>query len=441
MDTKTVSYTREDLAQGRAALIRGWSTGVEPEITLTRARDALVWDSDGREYIDCTAQAWSNNIGASDPRVLEAAFAQAEEILHVRSNYDSVPLLLLAKRLVELAPAGLTKVAFCLHGSTAVESAMKLAMKNRPGAGPFIALYDGYHGRTLATMAVSWPHVRDDFRPYMGNVIRVPNAYCYRCPVGKSRDTCAIDCADVLRSVIRKGTTGRPAAVIMEPIQGNGGQIDFPLEFYQAVRKICDEEDVLLIWDEIQTAFGRMGTMFAAEYYGVAPDILVFGKAVAGGFPLAGILARDDLVGFDPGDDALTFGQWPVSMAAALATLDVLEEDDLLARCRDMGEYTTGRLVEMQSRHPLIGDIRGPGLMIGIELVRDRATKEPAVAETTQVYKRGFERGVIFGTSRYGGIGNVVKIKPSLTITREQMDTVLEVFDSILTELEGEARG
>src|SRR5207245_5330966 len=153
------TYTSEDLLAGRKALIRGWSTGVEPEMVLVRARDALVWDAEGNEYIDCTAQAWSNNVGASDPRVIEAAIAQAREITHVRSNYDSVPLLLLAKRLAELAPGKLNRVGFCLHGSLAVEMAMKIAMKNRPAAGPFITLYDGYHGRSLATMAASWPHV------------------------------------------------------------------------------------------------------------------------------------------------------------------------------------------------------------------------------------------------------------------------------------------
>jgi 4-aminobutyrate aminotransferase-like enzyme len=432
------AYTSEDLAAGREALIRGWSTGVEPEMVLVRARDALVWDAQGNEYIDCTAQAWSNNVGASDPRVVEAALAQAREITHVRSNYDSVPLLLLAKRLTELAPGNLKRVGFCLHGSLAVEMAMKIAMKNRPDAGPFITLYDGYHGRSLATMAASWPHVNDDFRSYMTNVVRVPNAYSYRCPLGLDRSDCATACAAVLRATIEKGTNGRPAAVIMEPIQGNGGQIDFPREYYQEVRRICDETGTLLIWDEIQTAFGRVGTMFAAEYYEVVPDILVFGKAVGGGFPLAGILIREDLEGFAPGDDALTFGQFPVSMAASLAMLQILEEDDLLARCREMGAYTTERLTELAQRHPLIGDIRGPGLMIGVELVRDRATKEPAVRETTQVYKRGMERGVIFGTSRYGGIGNVVKIKPSLTITRPQMDRVLAVFDEVLGELEQE---
>lgn len=433
------THLPEDLILGRKALIRGWSTGVEPEMILVRAKDALVWDADGNEYIDCTAQAWSNNVGASDPRVVEAALAQAREITHVRSNYDSIPLLLLAKRLTELAPGDLNRVGFCLHGSLAVEMAMKIAMKNRPGAGPFITLYDGYHGRSLATMAASWPHVNDAFRAYMTNVVRVPSPYVYRCPLRHDAAACTAECAAVLRSTIEKGTNGRPAAVIMEPIQGNGGQVDFPREYYHAVRRICDETGTLLIWDEIQTAFGRVGTMFAADYYGVVPDIIVFGKAIGGGFPLAGILMREGLEGFAPGDDALTFGQFPVSLAAGLAMLQVLEEDDLLAKCRETGEYTTARLAELAERHPLIGDIRGPGLMIGIELVLDRATREPAVRETTQVYKRGMEKGVIFGTSRYGGIGNVVKIKPSLTITRPQMDHVLSVFDEILGDLEREA--
>ncbi|HEX9043906.1 MAG TPA: aspartate aminotransferase family protein [Candidatus Limnocylindrales bacterium] len=438
MSPSLTEYAPADLAAGRKALIRGWSTGVEPEIVFVKARDALVWDSEGNEFIDCTAQAWSNSIGASDPRVVEAAMAQAREITHVRSNYDSVPLLLLAKRLAELAPGDLNRVGFCLHGSLAVEMAMKIAIKNRPDAGPFITLFDGYHGRSLATMAASWPHVNDDFRAYMTNVVRVPSGYCYRCPLGLKRPECGIACVAALRSTIEKGTNGRPAAVIMEPVQGNGGQVDFPPEYYTEVRRVCDETGTLLIWDEIQTAFGRVGTMFAAELYGVVPDILVFGKAVGGGFPLAGVLIREGLKGFEPGDDALTFGQFPVSMAAAYAMLDVLEGDGLLEKCREMGTYTTARLEEMATRHPLIGDIRGPGLMLGIELVRDRVTKEPAPKEATQVYKRGMERGVIFGTSRYGGRGNVVKIKPSLTITRDQMNRVLDVFDDILGELETE---
>ena len=163
------SYTPEDLRAGRSALIRGWSTGVEPEMILVRARDALIWDAAGNEYIDCTAQAWSNNIGASDTRVLDAAFAQAREITHVRSNYDSVPLLLLAKRIAELAPGDLNRVGFCLHGSLAVEMAMKIAMKNRPGAGPFITLFDGYHGRSLSQVRIATAARSDSSAPSVGS--------------------------------------------------------------------------------------------------------------------------------------------------------------------------------------------------------------------------------------------------------------------------------
>ena len=426
------------LEEGRAALIRGWASTGEPPILFTKARGALLWDDEGREYIDCTAQAWSTNIAAGDPRVLAAAEAQMRDVAHLRMNYDSYPLLRLAQRMVQIAPEPLTKVGFCLHGSLANEMAMKIALKNTPGGGTFITLYDGYHGRSMATIAASWPHFTPEFRTFMPRVVRVPQAYCYRCPLGLKRESCELACATAMRSAIRQGVDGKPSGVIMEPIQGNGGQIDFPREYYHEVRRICDEEGVLLIWDEIQTGFGRMGTMFGCEYYGVVPDILTFGKAAGGGFPLAGILMRGDLKPFSPGDDALTFGSWPVSMAAGLATIDVIEEDDLLAKCRALGEHATERLKEMQERHPLIGDIRGPGLMIGIELVEDRVTKEPAVDATNEVYERGLEQGVIFGTSRYGGIGNVVKIKPSLSVTLEQLDRAIDVFDAILTDLEAE---
>jgi 4-aminobutyrate aminotransferase-like enzyme len=180
-----------------------------------------------------------------------------------------------------------------------------------------------------------------------------------------------------------------------------------------------------------------VGTWFAADHYGVTPDILVFGKAIAGGYPLAGVLARDDLVTFETADESLTFAQWPVSMAAALATLDVIEEEGLLDKSRRTGEYVTTRLLELQDRHPLIGDVRCPGLFSAIELVRDRDTKEPAAAETEAVYDLALERGVMFGTSKYAGLGNVVKFKPPLTISREQVDHAIDVLDAVLAEIEG----
>jgi 4-aminobutyrate aminotransferase-like enzyme len=431
----SASLNAEDLAAGRDALLSGWSSGSEPGLIITKAEGALVWDAEGREYIDCTSMAWSNNIGASRPEVVEAAFAQARELSHLRSNFDSVPLLRLAHALTKDAPGDLKRIGFTLHGSLAVEMAMKLALANRPGhTGPFLALTDGYHGRSLASMGLGWPHPNHAFDRTFPAVLRVPQPYAYRS--GRSADEEVDYCVAELRDAITRRATGLPPALIMEPVQGNGTQLDFPDRYYREVRDVCAEHDILLIFDEVQTGFGRTGRMWAAEYYGVTPDILVFGKGVGGGFPLAGVLASTSLTGFQPGDDALTFGEFPVSLAAGLAALDVLHRDDLLQACADAGKYVTAALHEMRPRHPLIGDIRGPGLLIGIELVRDQQTRQPATAEALEVYRRAMDLGVIFGTTRYAGLGNVLKVKPPFTVTRDQLDRVLDVLDQVLTAIE-----
>lgn len=426
--------TKEDLAAGQRALMSGWNPDEQP-LVMVRGRGSFVWDSEGRRYLDCISQAWSLNIGHAHPRVLDAADRQARAITQVRSNYGNEPLLLLAKKLAERTPGKLNRLAFSLHGSTAMETAMKLAIRNTPGGGSFITLFDGYHGRTLATMALSWPHPHNPYAAFLREPVRVPQAYCYRCPLHLSYPSCGIACAELTRDVIRKGVTGGPTALVMEPIQGNGAQVDFPVEYLQAIRQICTEEGVLLIWDEVQTAFGRIPAMFAANYYDVTPDILVFGKGLGGGYPIAGIAAREDLAEFGPGEDALTFGHFPVSAAAALATVEVLEEDGVFENCEQQGAHITARLRELQERYPLIGDVRGPGLAIGIELVRNRETKEPATTEAQAVYELGLERGVIFGTTRYAGLGNVVKIKPPATVTREEADLAVDVFEDVLKEV------
>jgi 4-aminobutyrate aminotransferase-like enzyme len=429
------SYTEDDLADGRAALLSGWSSGSEPGLVITKTSGALVWDSKGNEYIDCTSMAWSNNLGGSRPEVVDAAFAQARELSHLRSNFDSVPLLLLSKAMTDSAPGDLKRIGFTLHGSLAVEMAMKLALINRPQhAGPFLALTDAYHGRSLASMGLGWPHPNHAFDRTFPSVLRVPQPYAYRS--GRSADDEVDYCIGELHDAIARRATGLPPAFFMEPVQGNGAQLDFPERYHREVRRVCDEHGILLVFDEVQTGFGRTGSMWAAEHYGVVPDILVFGKGVGGGFPLAGVLSSSALAGFQPGDDALTFGEFPVSLAAGLAALEVLRRDGLLQACAEMGAYASGALRAMQPRHPLIGDVRGPGLLIGVELVRDRRTREPAAAETLEVYRRAADLGVIFGTTRYAGLGNVLKVKPPFTITRTQMDRVLAVLDQVLTDIE-----
>lgn len=424
-----------ELKAGREALLGGWSSGSEPNTIFTRARGSKIWDSDGVEYLDFTSQAWSNNIGASDPRVVGAANAQAKQLTHLRSNYDSVPLLQLAARLTASAPGNLNKVSFCLHGSLAIESAVKLALKNSDPAGQIIVLNDAYHGRSLAGMGMSWPHSERSFDVMTPSVIRVRQPYAYRAPAGVSPAEWAARCADELRSAITSCAFRKPSAFVMEPVQGNGTQLDFPREYYRYVRDICTELDVLLIFDEIQTGYGRTGAMWASEYYDVTPDILVFGKGAGGGFPLAGILADGNLDGFAPGDDALTFGQSPVSLAAGLATLEVLAADNLISNAAEMGQYATAALRGMQKRHSIIGDVRCPGLLIGVELVTDLETKEPAAKEALEVYRGALRRGVILGTTKYAGLGNVIKFKPPLCVTRAEMDFALNVFDEVLTEI------
>jgi len=208
--------------------------------------------------------------------------------------------------------------------------------------------------------------------------------------------------------------------------------IEFPPEYLPAIRKMCDDLGMLLIFDEIQTGFGRLGTWFAADLYQTTPDIMVIGKALGGGLPLFGVLFNSEMQGLAPGDHSFTFAHFPLSMAAANAAIQVLEEEHLLERATKMGAIFTSRLHELQDKYELIGDIRGPGLMIGVELVKNRATKEPAREITGRFVKEGLKRGVIFGESKYLGLGNIVKIKPPLVISETQVSKTLEVFEEIL---------
>ena len=422
----------EVLEEGRKYLMSG-SVGGGLPIIIDSGKGAVLKDVNGKEYIDCTSQAWSYNIGFSHPKVIEAVMEQIVKITHVRTSFGTVPKFLLLKKLGEVAPKNLKKISFCLHGSVANESAIKLTLTNKPECSKFITVYNNYSGRTLATIAGSWPYhpISKLFSPFMEHFVRIPNAYCYRCHYNLKYPECGLFCAEFLKSTIEHGS--EPAAgVILEPMQASGGMIEYPEGYLKRIREICDEYNILLIFDEIQTAFGRMGAMFASEIYDVYPDMLSFGKAIGGGYPLAGVMQRTDLKPPEPATDSYTFAHFPVSFAAACATLDVIKEENLLEKSRKMGEYFTTRLKELQNKYDMIGDIRGPGLMIGIELVKDRKTKEKANDVTNAIVKEAIYDGVIFGESLFKGMGNVLKIKPPLVITEPQADKVLEVFEKYI---------
>lgn len=427
------NYTEADLEAGRRAL-GGGGVGNKVPILVDHGLGAELYDKAGNVYIDCTAQAWSLNTGYSHPKILDAVREVMGKYTHIRTSFETVPKLLLAKRLAELAPGDLDQVIFSLTGSDANEGAIKLAMRNRPG-NTFASMFDGYHGRTLATLNLSWPHPNNRFIAWSAPIVRIPQAYCYRCPLQLTYPQCKLACVDLAKSILQRGASETPVALIMEPVQGNGGMVAYPPEYLPAIRKMCDELGMLLIFDEIQTGFGRLGAWFGAELYQTVPDILVFGKAVGGGFPLFGLLYNHAMKGYEPGDHSFTFAHFPISLAAGLATIQVIEEEKLLQRAVQMGKIITDGLWEMAKHYELIGDVRGPGLFIGVELVKNRQTKEPAREEATQFIEEGLKRGVIFGESKYLGLGNIVKIKPPLVISQSQAEKVLDVFEEILKVL------
>lgn len=407
---------------------------------LIEADGCIIRDIDGKEYIDCQAQAWTLNVGHSNRKIIDAAIRQMKTLSHVRPIHDTFPRIRLVQKLSEIAPGNLKKVGLSLGGSQASESAFKLAMINRPGSRNFITLYNAWHGNSLATIAASWTPTQTlgvgaygfglKFEPFLNNFLRVPNPYCYRCYFGEEYPNCNLTCAKVLELTIEKGASGPVAGVYLEPLQGVGGQVPCPPEYLREVRSICDKYGVLLMFDEVQTAFGRMGAMFAADYYGVYPDIIAVAKAMSNGWPVGAILADTGLKGFESqGEDAYTFGNNAVIQAATLATINYIIEGKLCDRAKEMGKYLTANLHELQKNYPQIGDIRGPGLHIGVEFVRDPETKEPADQETARFYQESMDRGVLFGLG--GAVKNVLKIKPPLTITKEEADRVLEVFEDV----------
>lgn len=422
----------QNIKEGRKALMGGDKE--RSGLIITGGKGARIWDHQGKEYIDCTSQAYCLNVGAQHPKIVEAAKNQVEKLSHAAYFHDSIPLLMLSKKMAEIAPSDLNKVNYCLEGSLAVEGAMKLAMLNNPGKRNFIALEHGFHGRSLPTIAASWVDPRGLFPFYIENIIKVPEAYCYRCAFGLEYPSCGLQCTDYIEHVIQNQAPG-VAALIMEPVQGNGGQISFPVEFHQKVREICTKHGVLLIWDEVQTSFGRTGEMFASNLYNVIPDILVFGKAAGGGYPMAGILAKSSLKSFGPMEHGFTFSHFPVSLTATLKCIEIIEEENLLENCRNLNSYIMEQLEELKKIYEMIGDIRGPGLAIGVELVKDRNSKTPAKKELQSVLESGMSKGVFFGRDKYMGLGNTLKIKPPLTIKKSEVDKVLSVFEESLKEL------
>ena len=406
----------------------------EPFI-LTGGEGVRVTDINGQSYIDCTSEAWCLGAGIQNPRIIAAVKEELEKLWHVPYASHVVSRLLLTNRVTDLAPPGMNRLLFQTTGADAVDTSCRIAVK-ATGRQTMLSLWRAFHGmNTVAITAGYLKSPKSGLQRFTNGFVRVPNYYCYRCPFDAEYPACDFACVRYIDRYLDNDDD--VAGIILEPIQGNGGQIPSPMGYLQELRRVCTAHGVVLIFDEVQTGFGRCGTLYAADHYGAYPDIMIVSKALASGFPLAVILTSETYDVLNPGDAAGTHRGHPLSCAAALATLDILKDGKLLENAKRMGAFFLEGLRDLAKKHELIGDVRGVGLGIGVELVRDRVTKEPIVAETRRILARAKEKGVILGMAGMGvQVDNsVVKIKPPLVITEEEAGTVLRVFDECLREV------
>ena len=414
-------------------VMTGFLKSVAP-IVIERASGTAVWDDHGREYLDCFSGISVVNAGHNNPRVIAAAKAQMDKLVHCSSYlYHVKPVADLAEKLAQVAPGGLTKTFFGNGGAEAIEGAMKLA-RLYSGKHEFISLHASFHGRSWGTLSITGNQGRKKRGgPYAPGIAFAPVPYAYRSLWPNDPEQCARHCAKCLEDVIRFETSGDVAAFIAEPVLGEGGIIVPPKNYFREIKKVLDQHGILFIADEVQSGFGRTGKMFAIEHYGVEPDILVTAKGIADGFPLSAYTTRPDIAAaYKPGDHLSTFGGNPVSCAAALANIQFLQDENLPARAAEIGEHAMRRLREIQKQNPTIGEVRGAGLMIGIELVRDEKLT-PANAEAEAVRDSLLKQGVLVGV---GGIyGNVVRFQPPLIISKEQIDRAVNAFAGALADV------
>jgi len=408
-----------------------------PEWQLVAESASGVWveDVDGNTFLDCNAGVAVCSTGHCHPEVVAAIQEQAAKLIHMCGTdfyYDLMPRL--ARKLDEITPVpSPTRTHFANSGTEAVETALKLAMYVT-GRQKFIAFFNSFHGRTLGSLSLTSSRVaqRKGFHRQALDVTHVPYAYCLRCPfnLGKCEDgSCCLGGLDWIEKRLFNTTIAPEecAGIVVECVQGEGGYIPAPKEFLQGLRRICDEHGIMLIVDEVQSGMGRTGKMFASDHYDLKPDILCIAKGIASGLPIGACVARADLMTWPPGAHASTFGGNPVAIAAALKTIELLERE-LLQNSADVGAYLQDGLRKLMQKHDCIGDVRGLGMMIGVEFVENKDSMTPAPELRDRIERNAFERGLIL----LGAGANTIRWSPPLILTREHVDVALEIFDEAI---------
>jgi 4-aminobutyrate aminotransferase len=404
-------------------------------LVIARGEGAFVEDVDGNVFLDCTAGIAVTSTGHSHPDVVAAIVEQAGRFLHMSGTDFFYELQArLGEELSAIAPMpGPHKTFFGNSGTEAVEAGIKLARYHtkRPN---LIAFLGAFHGRSMGSLSLtaSKRTQRKGFSPLVPGVFHVPYANCYRCPVNATPETCAAECLRFLeeQTLVQLVSPDEVAAIVVEPIQGEGGYIVPPDVFHQRLRELATSHGMLLMVDEVQSGMGRTGEWFAIAHTGVQPDMVATAKGIASGLPLGVLIARSELMSWPPGAHASTFGGNPVACAAALATIKLIREQ-LMRNTAEVGAHLHAGVTNLMGKHALIGDVRGRGLMIGIELVRDRKTKERATTERDRVVRECFNRGLLV----LGAGQNAIRLSPPLVLTKDQADTAVRILDAALTAI------
>ena len=404
-------------------------------LVIARGEGAWVEDVDGNIFLDCTAGIAVASTGHSHPDVVRAIVDQAGRFLHMSgTDFYYEPQVRLGEELSAIAPMpGPHRSFFANSGTEANEAALKLA-KYYTKRHNIIAFLGAFHGRTMGSLSLtaSKPAQRRGFAPFVPGVYHAPYPNCYRCPVNATPDACAAECLRFIEDQIfvHLVSPDEVAAIVVEPIQGEGGYVVPPDVFHQRLRALTSQHGMLLVVDEVQSGMGRTGRMFAIEHTGVAPDVVTAAKGIASGLPLGVATARSEVISWPPGAHASTFGGNPVACAASLATIKLLR-DGLIRNAEVVGAHLLAGAAALMDRHALIGEVRGRGLMIGIELVRDRTTKERATSERDRLVRECFARGLLV----LGAGTNAIRLSPPLVLTKEQADTALRLLDESLSAI------
>lgn len=419
--------TTEAIAAQREYIWPCVTTLYDQPLVLDHGEGMYVWDSEGNRYLDCFGGVLTTSVGHARPEVVEAISTQAGKIAHTSPLYVNAPQSALARKMAEITPGALHKSFFTSSGTEANEAAILVA-RLYTGRAEIIALRHAYHGRSLIAMSASghapWKHGT----AMAPGFVHAHAPYCYRCPFNLKPESCALECARDVEELIRTSTTGEIAAFMAEPIMGIGGFITPPKDYFKTVTEIIRRYGGLFICDEVQTGWGRTGDVLCGiEHWGVEPEVMTFAKGMANGSPIGCTTAIPEVADRFPTLTFATFGGNPVTCSAALATLKIIQEEDLPRNARVTGDYLRERLEELKEKHEPIGDVRGMGLMQAIECVKDRKTKEPDPQLVGRVLEGAMKRGVLIGK---GGLyGNVFRIGPPLTAGKSHVDELVSALD------------